>query len=78
MVGDLLAYPIYHVLLVPGKDILLLLVLSHIFLTIVLINVLITFFLSIVLFNLLDLYDLSSDNSLLMLIPQCTTLPVRP
>ena len=39
----LLSYPVCHVLLLHGKDILLLLVLNHNFLSIVLINVLITF-----------------------------------
>jgi hypothetical protein len=73
MVGYLLSHPVCHVLLDHGKDMLLILVYRHsIFLPIVLINVLITFLLSIVLFNLLDLFDLSSNNSLLMKTPRCT------
>ena len=53
----------YHLLLVLGKDILLIIVFKHIFLSIVLINILIIFFLSILLFNLSGkLTYLSRDN----------------
>ena len=53
--------------IVLGKDIPLKYVFKHIFLSIVLFNLITIFFLSVVWFNLsCDLYDLRSNNSLLM------------
>ena len=67
MLLNLLSYHVYPTLLVLLKDILLILVFKHIFLSIGVFNRIITFFLSIVLYNLsCDLYDISSNISLLM------------
>ena len=67
MVFYVISHRGYHALLALGKDIPLKIVFKHICLSIVLFKLRIIIFLSIVWFNLsCDLYDLSSNNLLLM------------